>query len=126
MGGRSGTSPSPTPRPPKGGSKGGGDGGGGGSGGPPGIDACPSVINTSVSGPGEGIEPGTWLQVELQGSRTDSIVALVDPVTGTTVGTLAGVPNLALLQTCLEAGVQYLAYVVNVTSGRVDVTVTRQ
>jgi hypothetical protein len=125
MGGRSGNSPTPTSRPPRGGRKGGGDGGSGG-GGPLGTDACPSVINTSVTGPEGGIEPGTWLQVELQSSRTNALVALVDPVTGSNVGTLAGVPDLALLQSCLEAGVQYLAYVVNVTSGRVDVTVTRQ
>jgi hypothetical protein len=66
------------------------------------------------------------LQVELQGSGSSATVVVADPVSSTPVGTLAGVPNLAVLIQCLEAGVEYMAYVSAVSGGRVDVTVTRQ
>lgn len=45
-------------------------------------------------------------------------VILIDEVTGVTVGSLAGVPNLAILIRCLEDGVPYRAIVDRVDGGR--------
>jgi hypothetical protein len=52
-------------------------------------------------------------------------VILVDEVTLATVGSLAGIPNLATLIRCLDQGVAYRAYVDRVDGGRIDVTVVR-
>lgn len=88
----------------------------------PGQD-CPSRLTTVVAGPVEGIAKGSWLDVRIDRSGGQPRVILIDEVTGVTVGSLAGVPNLAILIRCLEDGVPYRAIVDRVDGGRIDVTV---
>jgi hypothetical protein len=84
---------------------------------------CPSRLTTVVSGPAAGITKGSWLEVRVDRSAGGPRVILVDEVTGATVGSLAGVPNLAVLIRCLDDGVPYRALVDHVDGGRIDVTV---
>lgn len=84
---------------------------------------CPSRLTTIVSGPAEGIAKGSWLDVRVERSGGQPRVILIDEVTGVIVGSLAGVPNLAILIRCLEDGVPYRAIVDRVDGGRVEVTV---
>jgi hypothetical protein len=84
---------------------------------------CPSRLTTVISGPAAGITKGSWLQVRVDRSGGGPRVILVDEVTNTTVGSLAGVPNLAVLIRCLDEGVPYRALVDHVDGGRIDVTV---
>ena len=84
---------------------------------------CPSRLTTVVSGPAAGITKGSWLEVRVDRGAGGPRVILVDEVTSATVGSLAGVPNLAVLIRCLEDGVPYRALVDNVDGGRIDVTV---
>jgi hypothetical protein len=84
---------------------------------------CPSRLTTIVAGPAEGITKGAWLDVRIDRSGGRTRVVLVDGVTNATVGSLAGVPNLAILIRCLEGGVPYRAIVDHVDGGRIDVTV---
>jgi hypothetical protein len=84
---------------------------------------CPSRLTTIVSGPTAGITKGSWLEVRVDWSGGGPRVILVDEVTGATVGSLAGVPNLAVLIRCLDDGVPYRALVDRVDGGRIDVTV---
>lgn len=99
---------------------------------PPAIDVgpekdCPQRLTTVVSGPAAaGISKGTWLQVSVDRTGGGPRVILTDDVTGVTVGSLAGVPNLALLIRCLDDGVSYRALVDNVDGGRIDVTVLQE
>lgn len=86
---------------------------------------CPSRLTTVVSGPTTGITKGSWLQVRVDRNAGGPRVILVDEVTGATVGSLAGVPNLAMLIRCLDDGVPYRALVDHVDGGRIDVTVIR-
>lgn len=84
---------------------------------------CPSRLTTIVAGPAEGITKGDWLDVRLDRSGGQPRVVLVDEISGATVGSLAGVPNLAVLIRCLEDKVPYRALVEHVDGGRIDVTV---
>lgn len=84
---------------------------------------CPSRLTTVVSGPAAGITKGSWLEVRVERSGGGPRVILVDEVTGVTIGSLAGVPNLAVLIRCLDDGVPYRALVDQVDGGRIDVTV---
>lgn len=86
---------------------------------------CPSRFTTIVAGPAEGITKGAWLNVRVDRSGGQPRVVLLDEVTGATVGSLAGVPNLAILIRCLEDGVPYRALVDHVEGGRIDVTVVQ-
>ena len=86
---------------------------------------CPSRLATVVSGPARGISKGSWLEVRVDRSGAGPRVILVDDVTGSTVGSLAGIPNLAVLMRCLEDGVPYRALVDHVDGGRIDVTVIK-
>lgn len=86
---------------------------------------CPARLSTVVAGPAEGITKGTWLDVRVDRSGEQPRVVLVDVVTNATVGSLAGVPNLAILIRCLEDGVPYRAIVDHVDGGRIDVTVVQ-
>ena len=92
-------------------------------GGPASGQDCPARLNTVIVGPVAGITKGNWLDVRVDRSGSQSRVVLVDEVTGATVGSLAGVPNLAILIRCLEAGVTYRAIVDDVSGGRIDITV---
>lgn len=103
MGGRSPTTPERPPRTP-----------------------CPETIETVLSGPVEDIVPNSWLDVVVNRSPKAARVVVMDPVTQRPVGTLAGIPELAVLIRCIERGVEYRAYVSAVTGGRVDLIVTRQ
>jgi hypothetical protein len=84
---------------------------------------CPSRFTTIVSGPADGIIRGAWLEVRVDRSGVQPRVVLVDEITSAIVGSLAGVPNLAILIRCLEEGVPYRAIVDHVDGGRVDITV---
>jgi hypothetical protein len=84
---------------------------------------CPSRLTTVVSGPAAGITKGSWLEVRVDRSGGGPRVILIDEVTGAIVGSLAGVPNLAVLIRCLDDGVPYRALVDDVDGGRIDVTV---
>lgn len=86
---------------------------------------CPSRISTVVSGPAGGITAGDWLDVRLDRTAGPARIILVDQVTQTPVGSLAGIPDLATLIRCLENAVAYRAYVDRVDGGRIDVTVIR-
>lgn len=86
---------------------------------------CPSRIATIISGPAAGISRGAWLDVRVDWTGGQARVILVDEVTLATVGSLAGIPNLATLIRCLDQGVAYRAYVDRVDGGRIDVTVVR-
>lgn len=87
---------------------------------------CPARLTTIVSGPAEGITRGAWLRVRADRSDGQPRVVLIDEVTGATVGSLAGVPNLAVLIRCLEDDVPYRAIVDHVDGGRIDVTILRE
>jgi len=84
---------------------------------------CPTRFTTIVTGPAEGITKGAWLDVRIDRSSGQPRVVLIDEVTNATVGSLAGVPNLAILIRCLEDGVTYRAIVDHVDGGRIDITV---
>jgi hypothetical protein len=86
---------------------------------------CPSRIATAISGPAAGIAKGEWLEVRVDRSGGHPRVVLVHKVTFVTVGSLAGVPDLATLMRCLDQGVPYRAHVDRVDGGRIDVTVIR-
>ena len=90
----------------------------------PGQD-CPSRLTTVITGPAAGITKGAWLEVRIDKSGGQPRVVLVDEVSLATVGSLAGVPNLAILMRCLEAGVPYRAIVNHVDGGRIDITVVQ-
>lgn len=85
---------------------------------------CPDVVPTTITGPAGGIAPNSWLDVQLQPGAPGAV--FVNPVTGTVVGSLAGVSGLARLIRCMREGVAYRAYVDSVSGGRVEVTITRQ
>lgn len=87
---------------------------------------CPQRLSTVVSGPGAGIIKGSWLQVSVDRETGAPRVILTDEVTDVTVGSLAGIPNLATLIRCIDEGVVYRALVDDVQGGRIDVTVTRE
>jgi hypothetical protein len=86
---------------------------------------CPSRLTTVISGPAAGIIKGSWLEVRVDRSGGVPRVILVDEVMGATVGSLAGVPNLAVLIRCLDDGVPYRALVDYVDGGRIDITVVQ-
>lgn len=86
---------------------------------------CPSRIATIISGPATGIARGEWLDVQVDRTGGRPRVVLVDEVTSETVGSLAGIPDLATLIRCLDQGVHYRAYVDSVDGGRIDITVVR-
>jgi hypothetical protein len=86
---------------------------------------CPDRLTTIVAGPAGGITKGAWLSVRIDRSGGQPRVVLIDEVTNITVGSLAGIPNLAILIRCLEDGVPYRAIVDHVDGGRIDVTVLR-
>jgi hypothetical protein len=62
-------------------------------------------LSTAVSGPATGIIKGSWPQVSVDRSGGAPRVILTDEVTGVTVGSLAGVLNLATLVRCLAEAV---------------------
>lgn len=104
-----GSSPTPTPTPP------------------PTPRPCPDSLEATLTGPAEGIVPNSWLDVVVDESGPSPRVLVVDPPTGRTVGSLAGVPRLSDLVRCiLREGEEYRAFVESVEGGRVDVAVTRQ
>ncbi|WP_342148085.1 hypothetical protein [Methylorubrum sp. SB2] len=86
---------------------------------------CPSRIATTIAGPAAGIAKGEWLDVRVDRTGGHPRVVLVDEVTLATVGSLAGIPDLATLIRCLEQDIPYRAYVDHVDGGRIDVTVIR-
>jgi len=86
---------------------------------------CASRLTTVISGPAAGITKGAWLEVRIDKNGGRPRVVLVDEVSLATVGSLAGVPNLAILIRCLEAGVRYRAIVDHVDGGRIDITVVQ-
>ena len=90
----------------------------------PGQD-CPSRLTTVITGPAAGITKGAWLEVRMDKSGGQPRVVLVDEVLARYGGSLAGVPNLAILMRCLEAGVPYRAIVDHVDGGRIDITVVQ-
>ena len=94
-------------------------------GGDGGRDECPKRFKTMVTGPAQGIAMGARLVVTLDKTSTPSRVVLVDPTSNSTVGSIAGIPNLDVLLNCLELGVGYRAFVDSVNGGRVEVTVTQ-
>lgn len=87
---------------------------------------CPQRMSTVISGPATGIIKGSWLQVSVDRSGGAPRVILTDEVTGVTVGSLAGIPNLATLIRCLDDGITYRALVDDVQGGRIDVTINRE
>lgn len=94
---------------------------------PPPTPRCPDILEATLTGPAQGIVPNSWLDVAVDDAGTSPRVLVVDPLTGETVGTLAGVPRLHDLVRCiLHEGEEYRAFVEAVDGGRVDVTVTRQ
>jgi hypothetical protein len=86
---------------------------------------CPSRIATIISGPAAGLTTGEWLDVRVDSTGGRPRVVLVDEVTSETVGSLAGIPDLATLIRCLDQGIPYRAYVDRVDGGRIDITVIR-
>ncbi len=88
-------------------------------------DGCPRKRKAIVSGPAEGIQAGTWLDVILQPGKDPAPLVLVDADTGDEMGALVGIPDLARLRECVANGVRYRAHVEAVSGGRVDVTVIR-
>jgi hypothetical protein len=101
-------------------------GSGGHSGGAGDRAECPPSLRASVTGPTDDIVEGSWLLVTLDKSADPIKAVLVDPVSGNIVGSLAGVPKLAILIRCLDEGVDYRAYVDKIDGGRVDVSLARQ
>ena len=89
-------------------------------------DRCPKKIQASITGPSDEIVEGSWLEVQLDKTTETPRVVVFDDATSSIVGALTGVPNLALLMKCLEAGVEYLAYVEGVDGGRIDVILAKQ
>lgn len=87
---------------------------------------CPPKLQAAVTGPAPGITAGTWLEVTLDLSNGMRRVLFVDPVYGQRVGSLSGVPGLAAVIDCLEAGATYMAFVDGVNGGQVDVTLVLQ
>lgn len=88
-------------------------------------DPCPRKFKAVISGPAQGIQAGTWLEVILEPGKSPAPVVFVDPASGAIMGSLIGIPNLATVRDCLTDGVRYRAHVEAVTGGRVDVTVIR-
>ena len=84
---------------------------------------CPKRFTTIVTGPAEGVIRGSWLDVRIDRTGGQPRVILVNEVTNDIVGSLAGVPNLAILIRCLDDGVSYRALVDRVDGGRIEVTV---
>jgi hypothetical protein len=87
---------------------------------------CPSKLRAPITGPRPGIAAGSWLDVQLDDSAEPVRVVLRDPIREEIVGSISGIPGLAVLIQCLGAAVVYRAYVDRVDGGRVDVTLVRQ
>ncbi len=86
---------------------------------------CPKRLKAVVMGPAPGIATGARLEVSLDKTTAPPRVILVDPTSSSTVGSIAGIPELDRLLDCLERGVSYRAFVDRVDGGRVDVTITQ-
>src|SRR5688500_9699716 len=92
---------------------------------PPEPPRCPDTFDAVLSGPEDGIEPNSWLDVIVDRSDGHARVLVVDPTQDRVVGTLAGIPKLSVLVRCIDDGVEYQALVTAIDGGRVDVTVTQ-
>lgn len=103
-----------------------GGGEGGGAGGSSG--GCPRELETPLTGTDRTdlFEPNMLLDVVLDQTGPFKRVVAFDPVSQKIVGSVAGVPGLAKVIECLEAGVAYRANVVAVDGGRVDIHILRQ
>lgn len=111
-----------------GGSGGGGSdhGGGSGSGSAGGQLNCPTSFATSLIGPVAGaMAVSDLLDVVLQASPPPARAVCVHRSNGAIVGSIGGIPGLAVFLQCLEAGVAYEAHVDAIVGGRVDITVQR-
>lgn len=103
-----------------------GGGAGGGSGGGGSQLNCPTSFSTSLIGPTTaGIAVGNVLDVVLQSTPSPARAICVHRSTGAVVGSIGGIPGLAVFLQCLEAAVAYEAQVTAIVGGRVDVTVQR-
>lgn len=101
------------------GTGGGGSGGGGAEGG--GSDDCPLIIPAILTSPARIVlAAGDPVEAVLI-VGTPSVVAVKLSATGDTIGTLAGVPNLAQLALCLAKGVPYSGTIDNVSGGAIHV-----
>jgi branched-subunit amino acid ABC-type transport system permease component len=66
---------------------------------------------------------GDLLQVIFQPTPAPGRIVCIHAVTGAVVGAIGGIPGLAKIIECLQAGVNYEAHVDHVSGGRVDATV---
>ncbi len=116
-----------------GGSTGGtwGDGGAGGAtggagGGSGAALGCPVSFNATLIGPAAvAWTAGEILDVTLISSPAPGRAVCVHRATGVTVGAIGGIPGLAKLLECLQAGVGYEARIDTILGGKIDVTVSQ-
>lgn len=87
---------------------------------------CPSVVKTSLVGP----VLGTMVVGDVLGVISLEIPAparavCVSRASGAVVGSIGGIPGIATLVDCINAGISYEALVDAIIGGRVDVTIRR-
>jgi hypothetical protein len=106
---------------------GGSDYGGGSGGGSAGGQLnCPTSFSTSLIGPvASAMAAGDLLDVVLQALPPPARAVCVHRLSGAIVGSIGGIPGLAVFLQCLEAAVAYEAHVDAIAGGRVDITVQR-
>lgn len=97
---------------------------GGGAGG--GVDPCPPYVTAILVGPsGGGVTAGDAVEAVLIASGGVRAAAVRLSASGRTIGTLAGIPNLAQLIACLADGVTYIGTVTGVAGGAINVRLAR-
>lgn len=105
------------------GGSGGGGYGGGGYGGGGGSNPCLISIATSISGPDpavvQAIQTGNILPVFLDDNGGNPVVMVMGP-NSQILGSLAGIPNLRTLISCLQGGEDYVFVVGAISGGRVE------
>lgn len=106
-----------------GGSGSGGGGGAGGGGG--GDDGCPDTVRARLAVPSTpALHVGEAVAARLGGTSPETVI-VVHSASETTIGTLAGIPDLAQLIRCLRDGVGYAGSIDQMVSGAFGIVLWR-